>query len=100
MVVETSYTQLREHLASTLDRVADDQEIVIVRRKRTKQNGSRDVALIPATELAGLLETAHLFRSERNAERLLEALRDAEQGKGKPATIDELKRDVGFAEEE
>ena len=37
----TTYTQLRENLASILD---DQQEIVIVRRK-----ASRDVALIPAT---------------------------------------------------
>lgn len=55
MAVETTYTQLRETLASVLDCVGDDREIAIVRRK-----GVRDVALIPADELAGLLETAHL----------------------------------------
>src|ERR1017187_8904718 len=52
MATETSYTALRENLASVLDRVVDDQETVIVRRK-----GGKDVALVPATELASLTET-------------------------------------------
>ena len=73
MATETSYTHLRENLSSILDRVVDDQEVVIVRRR-----GSRDVALIPADELAGIMETAHLLRSPRNAKRLLTALRRAE----------------------
>jgi prevent-host-death family protein len=42
MAMETSFTSLRENLASILDRVVDEQETVIVRRK-----GSRDVALLP-----------------------------------------------------
>jgi antitoxin YefM len=66
---ETTYTSLRENLASVLDEVVDQQETVIVRR-----SGARDVALIPATELAGLYETAHLLRSPRNARRLLSAI--------------------------
>jgi len=72
----TSYTHLRENLARMLDDVVDQQEIIIVRRK-----GARDVALMPASELAGLIETAHLLRSPRNARRLLTALRRAEKGK-------------------
>ena len=58
MPVETTYTSLRERLASVLDQVANDQEVVIVRRR-----GAKDVALIPAEELASLMETAHLLRS-------------------------------------
>jgi len=88
MAMETSYTSLRENLASVLDRVFDDQEIVIVRRK-----GAKDVALVPASELAGLLETAHLLRSPRNAARLLTALRRAELGKSKPETVEQLRRE-------
>ena len=74
--VETTYTSLRQNLADVLDRVAADQEIVIVRRRRAK-----DVAMIAANELAGLLETAHLLRSPRNAQRLLTALRRATRGR-------------------
>jgi antitoxin YefM len=89
MATETTYTSLRENLASVLDQVVDQQETVIVRRR-----GARDVALVPASELAGLIETAHLMRSPRNARRLLAALRRAERGKQKPATVAELRRNV------
>jgi antitoxin YefM len=89
MPTETTYTSLRENLASVLDQVVDQQETVIVRRR-----GARDVALIPASELAGLIETAHLLRSPRNARRLLAALGRAKRGKQKPATITELRREL------
>jgi antitoxin YefM len=89
--METTYSNLREHLASFLDKVVDDQEIVIVRRK-----GSRDVALVPASELAGLMETAHLLRSPRNARRLRAALRDAKLGKGVRMTLGQLRREIDF----
>jgi antitoxin YefM len=92
MAVETTYTQLRDQLASILDRVVEDQEVVIVRRKR-----SRDVALIPAAELASVLETAHLLRSPKNAQRLLRALRRAEQHQGKPTSPEKLRREIGLA---
>ena len=89
MPTETTYTSLRENLASVLDQVVDQQETVIVRRR-----GSRDVALIPASELSGLVETAHLLRSPENARRLLAAVRRAERGKSKPGTIGELRREM------
>jgi len=74
MSIEITYTNLRENLASVLDRVIDDQEVVIVRRR-----GARDVALIPADELSSLIETAHLLRSPANAKRLRGALRRAQR---------------------
>ncbi|MBM3744592.1 MAG: type II toxin-antitoxin system Phd/YefM family antitoxin [Acidobacteria bacterium] len=91
MAVETTYTSLRQELASVLDRIVNDQEVVIVRRR-----GARDVAMIPAAELAGLLETAHLLRSPRNSRRLLAALRRAERGKGKPELLEDLRREMGL----
>ena len=92
MPTEITYSSLRENLATVLDRVIADQEVVIVRR-----GGSEDVALIPAGELAGLMETAHLLRSPRNARRLLTALRRADSGKGpKPSSVDRLRRKSGL----
>lgn len=91
MSVETSYTNLRANLASVLNRVANDQEIVIVRRRNIQ-----DVALVPAAELASLMETAHLMRSPKNARLLLAALRRAKRGKGKPETIASLRREMGL----
>jgi antitoxin YefM len=89
MATETTYTSLRQNLAAILDQVADQQETVVVRRRN-----SRDVALIPARELAGLMETAHLLRSPANARRLLMSLRRAAEGKGKAATLAEIRREV------
>jgi antitoxin YefM len=91
-MVETTYTSLRQNLASVMDRVVNDREVVIVRRK-----GDQRVAMIPADELSGLLETAHLLRSPKNAERLLSALKRAKRGKGKPESLDELRQELGFA---
>jgi len=90
MAIETTYTRLRENLASVLDQVSEDHEVVIVRRR-----GAPDVALIPAEELSGLMETAHLLRSPANAKRLLTALRRSERRKGKPSTVQQLRREMG-----
>ncbi len=91
MAVETTYTALREQLAAVLEQVAENQEVVIVRRR-----GAKDVALVPADELTSLMETAHLLRSPKNAERLVAALRRAQRGKRKPESLDKLQREVGL----
>ena len=91
MPVETTYTRLRARLASVLDQVVNDQEVVIVRRR-----GAKDVALVPAGELTSLMETAHLLRSSRNAQRLLTALKRAARRKGKPQSVDKLRREMGL----
>ncbi|HEX7896025.1 MAG TPA: type II toxin-antitoxin system Phd/YefM family antitoxin [Terriglobales bacterium] len=88
-MVETTYTSLRENLASVLDRVANDREVVIVRRK-----GDQRVAMISADELSGLLETAHLLRSPKNAQRLLDAMESVKQGKGRVTSLDELRTEL------
>lgn len=93
MAVETTYTSLRQGLASFLDRVVEDQEVVIVRRRK-----AGDVALIPAAELSALLETAHLLRSPTNARRLLAALHRAERGKGRPEPLERLRREMGLGQ--
>jgi antitoxin YefM len=87
VAIETTYKRLRDNLATVLDQVGNDQEVVIVRRR-----GAPDVALIPAQELAGLMETAQLLRSPANAKRLLRAHRRAELGKGTPSTVGVLSR--------
>ena len=89
MPSETTYSSLRENLATVLDQVVDQQDTVIVRRR-----GKGDVALIPASELAGIMETAHLLRSPRNARRLMTSLRRAKAGKLKPGTITALRKEM------
>ena len=92
MAIETTYTSLRKNLATFLDRVTDDREVLVVKRRL----GQRDVAIIAADELSSLMETAYLLRSPKNAERLLGALRRAENGEGRIETVEELRKSVGL----
>ena len=91
MATEITYTQARANLKALLDEASDSREPVIIHRR-----GGEDVALIAVDELRSLIETAHLLRSPRNAERLLKALTRAQQGKGRPQSLAKLRRDVGL----
>jgi len=92
MTVQTTYTQARASLASLLDEVTHNREVVIIHRR-----GEEDVALVSADELASLMETAHLLRSPRNAERLLAALGRALKSESEPLlTLDQLRHEVGL----
>ncbi len=91
MTVQVTYTQARTRLAALLKQVDVDRETVIIHRR-----GGEDVAMISAAELRGLLETAHLLRSPKNAERLLAALEGARGGAGVEMTAAELRREVGL----
>lgn len=95
MAIETTYTQARANLKALLDEVAENREQVIIHRR-----GGDDVALIAADELRGLLETAHLLRSPKNAQRLLAALRRAQSRKGRAGSVDELRNQLGLQSEE
>ncbi|HEV8608131.1 MAG TPA: type II toxin-antitoxin system Phd/YefM family antitoxin [Tepidisphaeraceae bacterium] len=46
--------------------------------------GGEDVALVSASELNGIAETAHLLRSPRNKERLLRTLKRAKCSRANP----------------
>ncbi len=91
MTIEFTYTSAREQLATLLDRVTKDREVVIIQRR-----GSEDVAMISADELASLTETAYLMRSPENAERILSALARALKNQGKSQNMDDLRREVGL----
>ena len=91
MTIQTTYTHARAKLASLLDEVTKNREIVIIQRR-----GNEDVALINADELSGILETAHLLRSPQNARRLLSSLDRVKKESGTAQTIDELRNEVGF----
>jgi antitoxin YefM len=91
MTIEFTYSSAREQLATLLDRVTKDREVVIIQRR-----GGEDVAMIAADELVSLTETAYLLRSPQNAERILSALARALKNEGKPQNIDDLRHEVGL----
>ena len=89
-MTEITYTQARASLAKLLDDVTENREVVIIRRRK-----GEDAALIAASELSSLMETAYLLRSPANAERLLTALNDALKGNVIPMNLAQLWREVG-----
>jgi len=92
MPIQTTYTKARANFAKLLDEVTKNRETVIIERR-----GAEKVAMIAQSELSSLLETAHLLRSPKNAERLLATLERALKKKIKPKTLDELRLEVGLA---
>ncbi|MGB3189361.1 MAG: type II toxin-antitoxin system prevent-host-death family antitoxin [Limnoraphis sp.] len=82
------------NLSQLCDRVVDDRDIVII----TRSDGEK-VALIAADELSSLMETAHLLRSPKNAERLLTALQNAKLRTLEPKNINDLYQELDIGEE-
>ena len=94
MAIQTTYTKARANFAKLCSEVAENREIVIINRR-----GNEDVALVAADELSSLIETAHLLRSPKNAQRLLSALKRAKSKKLKPRRVAQLRREIGLGEE-
>ena len=94
MPTVTTYTNARATLAALCEEVSSTREPVIIRRRN-----AADVALVSADELESLLETAHLMRSPKNAERLLAAIARAKSNELKPSTIEDLRKELGLGQE-
>ncbi len=91
MPINTTYTNLRSNLVKFWDKVISDNEVVVINRR-----GTEPVALISVAELDSLIETAHLLRSPRNAERLVRAFNRAKKKIIAPAKIEDLSRELGL----
>lgn len=91
MSISLTYTQARANLAKILDEVSHNKEVVIINRKNAE-----NVALISESELSGILETAHLLRSPKNAQRLLKSLLKIQEDEEIPQPIEELKLEFGL----
>lgn len=87
-----TYSHAREHFAEVLAEAESSREAVIITRR-----GHESMAIVPAAELAGLLETAHLLRSPRNARRLVSALNRSLNGEGMPQDLGDLAKEFGLA---
>ncbi|MCH8247901.1 MAG: type II toxin-antitoxin system Phd/YefM family antitoxin [Bacteroidetes bacterium] len=95
MPIEVTYTEARANLAKLWDQAVASREPILIRRR-----GKEKMAMIPADELSGLMETAQLLRSPRNAERLLSALARARSEEGEVESLQSLREALGFAETE
>ena len=73
-----TYSAARANLARTMDRVCEDHEPIIITR-----NGDHSVVMLSLDDFKALEETAYLLRNPGNARRLLSAVTQLAQGKGK-----------------
>jgi len=73
-----TYSSARANLASTMDRVCEDHEALIITR-----NGEKAVVMLSLEDYQSLEETAYLLRNPANAKRLLSATAQLSTGKGK-----------------
>lgn len=72
-----SYSSARANLASTMDRVCEDHEPLIITR-----SGQQSVVMLSLEDFSALEETAYLLRSPTNTRRLLSAMEQLDAGKG------------------
>ena len=72
-----SYSAARANLASTMDRVCNDHEPLIITR-----NGEQSVVMLSLEDYKALEETAYLLSTPENARRLLSAAAQLQAGQG------------------
>lgn len=70
-----NYTAARRNLKSVMDTVIMDRVPVVITRTT-----SEPVVMMAKSEHDAMMETLHLLRSPRNAERLQEAIAEVENG--------------------
>jgi len=70
-----NYTEFRQNLAKSLDRVNDDAEIVIVSR-----NKGKNVVVMDLNEYNSMTETLYIIKSETNRKYLQEAIDEMNSG--------------------
>ncbi|MCX2864953.1 type II toxin-antitoxin system prevent-host-death family antitoxin [Paucibacter sp. PLA-PC-4] len=72
-----TYSAARANLASTMDRVCNDHEALIIAR-----NGEQAVVMLSLGDFQAMEETAYLLRNPANAKRLMSAVAQLGAGKG------------------
>jgi antitoxin YefM len=79
-----TYTEAREKLAELIETVCEDHEPCIITKRRDKA-----VVMMSLEDFDSLKETAYLLKSPKNARRLLESIRELEEGRGATRELEE-----------
>ena len=77
-----NYTEARRNLKSLMDSVIEDRVAVVITRRT-----GEPVIMMAKSEHDAVMETFHLLRSSRNAERLRTAIAEVERGDVVGATL-------------
>jgi antitoxin YefM len=75
-MIAANYTEFRTGLKGFLDSVEQDNETLIIKR-----GVGKGAVLISLKEYNSIMETMHLLRSKKNAERLFESIDQMKKGK-------------------
>jgi antitoxin YefM len=67
-----TYTNARQHLATTMDHVCNDHQPIIITR-----NKDQAVVMMSLEDYEALEETSYLLKSPKNTKRLLESIEQA-----------------------
>ena len=73
-----SYSDTRARLKEIMDRVVEDRTPVVITRQKAEA-----VVMVSLADWNAMEETLHLLSSPANAERLREAIRELDEGRGK-----------------
>ena len=73
-----TYTEAREKLSDLIEKVCEDHDPFIITKRRDKA-----AVLMSLEDYESLKEIYCLLRRSRNARRLLESIKEIEEGKGK-----------------
>ena len=75
MLDAVNYSEARKNLASLMESVCDDSDVVVITRRK-----ARPVVMMSLDEYNSIQETGYLLRSPANAERLLESIAALQSG--------------------
>lgn len=76
MLEAVNYSEARKNLASLMDSVCADSDIVVITRRKAKP-----VVMMSLEDYNSIQETAYLTRSPANAQRLRESMDDWQAGR-------------------
>lgn len=79
-----TYSDARTKLASTMKKVCENHEPVIITRQKAES-----VVMLSLEDFRAMEETAYLLRVPKNAKRLLESIAELERGGGKVRRLSE-----------
>ena len=79
MLDAVNYSEARKNLASLMESVCDDSDVIVITRRK-----SRPVVMMSLDEYNSIQETGYLLRNPANAERLLESIADMRKGNVAP----------------
>lgn len=74
-MIPIKFSQFRKDLKFYLDKVEKNQETVLIKR-----NSGKGSVLVSIEEYHGILETIHLLKSRKNANRLFESIEQMKTG--------------------